>query len=359
MKNINDVSLAAVHTHTHTHTNTCNFNEIKKSMQKYKNKSYISNKNGGITLIALVITIIILIILAGVSILAINKSNMFSKAKHATQEYQNTEQKEKNTLNEYEKAISNENKNIDTSVADKFDTWLLLVDTENAEAYSQEQILQNDELLNKLMNSDKAIDYMMKSKKTIMPAVKSSEKAIKAIQNSLKAKQKLIQDSDWKAIFEENAILPIFESTFKMKDSKDGVSISVSDAYEGNKGANGAADNDNSTGWSTQNGNHGTHWYQIEFDIPSIVTNYYLYGAQSWGTQYKFYLQASQDGKDWISLEGDTVHDGMSGYSIGTYNIKINNTNAYKYYKLYYPQGGWTYGSSGGVAIYELKLYGI
>ena len=35
MKNINDVSLAAVHTHTHTHTHTCNFNEIKKSMQKY------------------------------------------------------------------------------------------------------------------------------------------------------------------------------------------------------------------------------------------------------------------------------------------------------------------------------------
>ena len=65
-------------------------------------------KENGITLIALVITIIILIILAGISIAAINNTELFNKTKQAKNEYQNSEKVEQNRLNEYVNAIDNE-----------------------------------------------------------------------------------------------------------------------------------------------------------------------------------------------------------------------------------------------------------
>ena len=45
----------------------------------------LRNKNKGITLVALVITIIILLILAGISISALTNTGIFQKAKDAKQ----------------------------------------------------------------------------------------------------------------------------------------------------------------------------------------------------------------------------------------------------------------------------------
>ena len=45
----------------------------------------LKNKNKGITLVALVITIIILLILAGISISALTNTGIFGKAKDAKQ----------------------------------------------------------------------------------------------------------------------------------------------------------------------------------------------------------------------------------------------------------------------------------
>ena len=50
---------------------------------KNKKKANIINKTKGITLIALVITIIILLILAGISISAMTGSGLFGRAKEA------------------------------------------------------------------------------------------------------------------------------------------------------------------------------------------------------------------------------------------------------------------------------------
>ena len=60
------------------------------------------NKNKGITLVALVITIIILLILAGVAISALTQTGLFDNAKQA----KNAQNKEEGILNEYEKEIA-------------------------------------------------------------------------------------------------------------------------------------------------------------------------------------------------------------------------------------------------------------
>ena len=69
----------------------------------------------GITLIALVITIIVLLILAGISIQTLTSSGLFQKTKEARDKSAEAEENESRTLNEYEKELgsylSNSNNN--------------------------------------------------------------------------------------------------------------------------------------------------------------------------------------------------------------------------------------------------------
>lgn len=69
-------------------------------MKKQKNC-----KENGITLVALVITIIILLILAGVSIAALTESGLLKKARQAEQKSENAQIKEEATLGDYEVKI--------------------------------------------------------------------------------------------------------------------------------------------------------------------------------------------------------------------------------------------------------------
>lgn len=58
-------------------------------------------RQNGITLVALVITIIILLILAGISIGALTNQGLFTNAKDAKNKTEKATQNELNTLNEY------------------------------------------------------------------------------------------------------------------------------------------------------------------------------------------------------------------------------------------------------------------
>ena len=63
-------------------------------------------KNSGITLIALVITIIVLIILAGVSInLVLGNNGIITRARDARNKYQKTAAEEETTLKDLDKLI--------------------------------------------------------------------------------------------------------------------------------------------------------------------------------------------------------------------------------------------------------------
>ncbi len=92
-------SLAAVHTHTHTHTHTSSFNE------QIKNES-------AITLVALVVTIIVLIILAGISIsLVIGNNGIMQKAVKGREDYTGAAINEQQDLNKIEDYIEDNTSN--------------------------------------------------------------------------------------------------------------------------------------------------------------------------------------------------------------------------------------------------------
>ena len=96
---------------------TRNKQEIEREifMKKYKSQR-------GITLIALVITIIILLILAGISIAALTNQGLFKNAKEAQNATQKAEEEQGKTLNEYEDEINKyleNDKKIDGKIVDR------------------------------------------------------------------------------------------------------------------------------------------------------------------------------------------------------------------------------------------------
>ena len=76
------------------------------------------NKDRGITLVALVITIIILLILATISIQSLTNTGLFQKAQEAKEKTQNAEENQAKTLNEYEDEL---NKYISGTVEERKD----------------------------------------------------------------------------------------------------------------------------------------------------------------------------------------------------------------------------------------------
>ena len=64
-----------------------------------------TNGKKGITLVALVITIIILLILAGISISALTNTGIFQKAKDAKKANENAELEQNTRLDEYESEL--------------------------------------------------------------------------------------------------------------------------------------------------------------------------------------------------------------------------------------------------------------
>ncbi len=75
-------------------------------MEKFK------RANRGITLVALIITIIILLILAGISISSLTGSGLFRKAEDAKTQYGEAENRENSILGEYENYINNLGNNL-------------------------------------------------------------------------------------------------------------------------------------------------------------------------------------------------------------------------------------------------------
>ena len=75
-------------------------------MRVTNDKQKILKDNNAITLIALVITIIILLILAGISISALTQTGLFGKAKEAEQKSKAALELENTTLGDYENEIN-------------------------------------------------------------------------------------------------------------------------------------------------------------------------------------------------------------------------------------------------------------
>ena len=71
----------------------------------------LRKKNKGITLVALVVTIVILLILAGISISTLTNTGIFQKAKDAKKASENAELEQNTRLDEYESELDKYKRN--------------------------------------------------------------------------------------------------------------------------------------------------------------------------------------------------------------------------------------------------------
>ena len=107
----------------------------------------LKNKNKGITLIALVITIIILLILAGISISVLTNQGLFKNAKAAQNSTEKAEKEQGQRLNEYEDEInkylnnSNEDKKEVKLVADNINKVLSTTDNTELKDAKEKKIV--------------------------------------------------------------------------------------------------------------------------------------------------------------------------------------------------------------------------
>ena len=105
------------------------------------------NSKSGITLVALVVTIIILLILARISISALTQTGLFEKAKLAEKKSKEAEQNQTITLGQYENQIQEHL----GSTRSNEETYTILFD-DSLEANETKDL--NDEIKNcKIMNS--------------------------------------------------------------------------------------------------------------------------------------------------------------------------------------------------------------
>ena len=79
------------------------------------------NKNKGITLIALVITIIILLILAGIAIAQLSNNGLFDRTRIAKEKYKNSEDTENRSLTEYDEEITKYTRDTVTLSKEEYD----------------------------------------------------------------------------------------------------------------------------------------------------------------------------------------------------------------------------------------------
>ena len=127
-----------------------------------------TKRQNGITLVALVITIIILLILATISIQSLTNMGLFAKAQEAKEKSQNVTENQAKTLNEYEnelnKYISGDIKTPVKKVADNIGSVLNTTDnTELQDAYGNKIVVPagfkivSDSTTNNAMTVDKGI----------------------------------------------------------------------------------------------------------------------------------------------------------------------------------------------------------
>lgn len=170
------------------------------------NFSKIKNEKA-ITLLALVITIIILLILAGVGIHTLTNTALLKKSKEAKEKYLNSEGQENKILSEYMSMISSRNnKDYDEKIYDQWTTWLYLAGIDNPEKYNKGKILENEELMRTLLSSESAVDYMLQSTDFIMQAIFNSKTALGLIIQNQNVMNKVILNNEWTSEIENNKI---------------------------------------------------------------------------------------------------------------------------------------------------------
>ena len=287
----------------------------------------MKTREKGITLIALVITIIVLLLLAGVAIATLTgKDGIFIRAKQAKLNYSISSAKEKLEIGGDYATITadgvvypEEDFAIDAIRYEVFDNNENTYDDFEITPYSAKMKIDKS-LYGKILNVNYNIGYNGSqgySKTLTMYCYDEKDKLIGSVQSSNETTAtvynydfeipenctyiKLFTDINFR-IYEikvkENEEYNPDDTTYRnliptvngKTTIKNGVIVSASDCWDDITSGHVACainGNDNNN-WTSASGNYNPHWYIVQFLKPKVVNKYELKGMHSWGSCTKF-----------------------------------------------------------------------
>lgn len=258
----------------------------------------------GITLVALIITIILMLILSGVVIsLTIGENGLFNTAKYAAKKWQNAEKEEISELDKLNKL---------TYGITSFESMLEACNIDKK--YTLEDLVNNkDGILEKVLANNNAVDYILSNPKEYLEAFVNSEIAVTMLAQKENTKGKVINNLEWLnkiqssnnvESFDKNMeVIPIMTSN--NTPSGEVIASAYSDqnhpycAFDGNTDSyfyNNTANND----------------YTITYKFDNIKNIYKisvnLSNPSSLDSNNKFiiYISEDEEGEEWEEVKNDT-----------------------------------------------------
>lgn len=308
-------------------------------------------KNKGITLIALIVTIILLLILAGITISQLTGNGLFEKAKLAKEKTENAQGLENSTLENYEKKIDEainskrEENNIKFSYdIDSIENGiinLILHIQDNVNGLAKIELKEgNTIILSENKKEEKKIDYEVEIGKEYIIKITS--------ENGDEKEEKILLN-----------INPIMTEKMESNDGNIYKAFATSE-YVHNKRyyAYLAFDKNDSTFWYSNGFTNGNGGQAIGYDFGSSVYIYkFILKPRNNGSDTKsvakYKLQGSNDGDTWEDIETYTNDNPTDGIELVNY---VHCNKAYKQYRIEYISTfngqGTTYAS-----VWELEFY--
>lgn len=249
-----------------------------------------------ITLVALVITIIILLILAGISIASLTGSGLFERAKEAKNKSQEAQNKENGILDEYEKNIEKY-----INGYDEFKEMMSYANLENKYS-SISELFENTTDLNTIMNNKQCVNIMVGSEE-IMNSIAKNSNAMNSLMDSKYASYAVIKNTKSKNI--------ILNSEYSEEFNNKNLVSPTLNGYVNNLTYS-SCNSDQWAAWKVFDRNENTQWGTVSnITLPNWI-------------QYNFE-------KEYLIYKVVIVNAYQSGMGEQSGNIYINDINAGSY----------------------------
>lgn len=267
-------------------------------------------KNRGITLIALVITIVLLLILSGIAIGTLSKTELFDSVKQAKNKTIEEQDKENKILSEYEEKIDFENKDENErpngeTITPLNDVNILLkcANKENKNYENINDIIEDEQLVSELVDNHNSYIYILRSKEFL----------------------KIIDKNN---LLDDKAI-SIPNMTSNNSPSGEAQSSSSNECKPFH-----AFDKNINSGWRPAPGEEITDSY-LQYEFPEEKYCYKIVVTFGYsrldGKEFKYKFQGSNDGLNWEDISNELTHTNSETLTIYTDNEYIQK---FKYFRF-------------------------
>ena len=338
----------------------------------------------GITLVALIVTIVILVILAGISILALTNQGIFAQAQNAKKLTEEKTAEENAILTNYlEQMNAIIGGQVTESIPDgavvipinDVTTWLKTGGISKKYSYTTiEQVISDTTCTESLMNNENAMKYLTRSTE-FADVICESETAITYLGDSAYVDDTVLNSDIWlesvcnSAYFESVLCDKVPTMTSNTEPEGEAICSSYFSSGAFSYPPYKAFDKviTDVSGWSPVITNHSPDeyeqpaWIGYKFKEPTCIKCFVLTNREN--TVYsigKFKLQASNDGNNWVDLTDDITNSNITPKEVYCKKI-VKNSNSYLYYRIYAYYSA-KYAETENKAYYiecgELQLYG-